>query len=153
MSATAERLLDNRHYKCSAVDEMGDRFPTVDMDRKEEWPQFSANICCSQMALWIKMSLGMELGFYLGDFVLVGDPAPLPITEAEPPKIAAHVYCGQTARWIKIVFGTEVGLRPVDFVLHGTAAPYLKRGGAPNFWSTFIVAKRLHASRCHLVRR
>ena len=25
-------------------------------------PQFMARICCSQMAAWIKMSLGMELG-------------------------------------------------------------------------------------------
>ena len=25
-------------------------------------PQFSAHICCGQMAAWIKMSLGMELG-------------------------------------------------------------------------------------------
>ena len=25
-------------------------------------PQFSAHICCGQMAAWIKMSLGMEVG-------------------------------------------------------------------------------------------
>jgi len=30
------------------------------------------------MAAWIKMSLGMEVGLGLGDFVLDGDPAPLP---------------------------------------------------------------------------
>jgi len=30
------------------------------------------------MAAWIKMSLGMELGLGPGDFVLDGDPAPLP---------------------------------------------------------------------------
>jgi len=41
-------------------------------------PQFSAHICCGQMAAWIKMSLGMELDFGPGDFVLDGDPAPLP---------------------------------------------------------------------------
>ena len=39
-------------------------------------PQFSAHICCGQMAAWIKMSLGMELGLGPGDFVLDGDPAP-----------------------------------------------------------------------------
>ena len=33
-------------------------------------PQFSAHIRCGQMAAWIKMSLGMELGLDLGDFVL-----------------------------------------------------------------------------------
>jgi len=38
-------------------------------------PQFSAHICCGEMAAWIKMPLGMELGFSLGDFVLHGEPA------------------------------------------------------------------------------
>jgi len=31
-----------------------------------------------QMAAWIKMSLGMELGFGPGDFVLDENPAPFP---------------------------------------------------------------------------
>jgi len=61
-------------------------------------PQFSAHICCGQMAAWIKMSLGMELGLGPGDFVLNGDPAPSPQKGAEPPpprkKFSAHVYCG-----------------------------------------------------------
>jgi len=37
--------------------------------------QFSAYICCGQMAAWIKMPLGMKLGLSPGDFVLDGDPA------------------------------------------------------------------------------
>jgi len=37
------------------------------------------------MAAWIKMSLGMELGLGPGDFVLDGDPAPLPKGGVEPP--------------------------------------------------------------------
>ena len=41
-------------------------------------PQFSAHICCGEMAAWIKMPLSMELGLGPGDFVLDGDPAPLP---------------------------------------------------------------------------
>ena len=36
------------------------------------------------MAAWIKMSLGMELGLDLGDFVLDGDPLPLPQKGADP---------------------------------------------------------------------
>ena len=59
-------------------------------------PQFSAHICCGQMAAWIKMSLGMEVGLGPRDFMLDGDPAPLPKTGAEP-QFSAHVYCGQTA--------------------------------------------------------
>jgi len=38
--------------------------------------QFSAHICCGQMAAWIKMPLGMELGLNPGDFVLDRDQAP-----------------------------------------------------------------------------
>ena len=38
--------------------------------RGTEPPQFSAHICCSQMAGWIKMSLSMEVGLSPGDFVL-----------------------------------------------------------------------------------
>jgi len=30
------------------------------------------------MVVWIKMQLSMEVGLGPGDFVLVGDPAPLP---------------------------------------------------------------------------
>jgi len=48
-------------------------------------PQFSAHICCGQMAAWIKMPLSMELGLGPGDFVLDGDPAPLPKKGAESP--------------------------------------------------------------------
>jgi len=49
---------------------------TVPPPPKGHIPQFSAHICCGQMAAWIKMSLGMELGLGPGDFVLNGDPAP-----------------------------------------------------------------------------
>jgi len=50
-------------------------------------PQFSAHICCGQVAAWIKMSLGMELGLDLGDFVLDEDPvAPSP-KGRQTPKI------------------------------------------------------------------
>jgi len=95
-------------------------------------PKFSAHICCGQMAAWIKMSLGIQLGLGPGDFVLDGDPAVLPQTGAEPPpQISAHVYCGQTARWIKMVLGIDVGLIPGDFVLDGDPAPLPKKGAEP----------------------
>jgi len=47
-------------------------------------PQFSAHICCGQMAGWIKMALGREVGLSPSDIVLDGDPAPPPQKEAEP---------------------------------------------------------------------
>ena len=55
------------------------------LPQKGHSPQFSAHICCGQMAAWIKMLLGMELGLSPGDFVLDGDPA-------LRPKFSAHVY-------------------------------------------------------------
>ena len=72
-----------------------------------------------------------------------------------PPKFSAHVYCGQTAGWIKMALGMEVGLGPVHIVLDGDTAPLPKKGSRvpPNFQPIFIVAKRLNASRCHLVWR
>ena len=72
------------------------------------------------------------------------------------PKFPAHVYCGQTAGWIKMALSMEVGLDPVHIVVDGDTAPLPKTGQTPhtkNFRPIFIVAKRLDASRCHLVRR
>ena len=64
------------------------------------------------------MPLGKEEGHGPGDFVLDGDPAPLPKRGAEPPpQFSAHVHCGQTAGWIKMALGTEMGLGPVYIVL------------------------------------
>ena len=47
-------------------------------------PQFSAYICCGEMAAWINMSLGMEVGLVPGDFELDGDPAPPPQKGGSP---------------------------------------------------------------------
>ena len=101
----------------------------------ESPPQVSAHFYCGQTAGYIKMPLGMDVGLSPGDFVLDGDPVPLPKRgRSSPPKFSAHVYCGQTAGWIKMALGMEVGLSPGDFVLDGhpfweTAQ---KWGGAPS---------------------
>jgi len=47
---------------------------------------FSAHICCDQMAAWIKIPLGREIGFGPSDIVLDGRTQfPFPKNEAEPP--------------------------------------------------------------------
>ena len=86
------------------------------------------------MAAWIKMPLGMELCLGPGDFVLDGDPAPLPKKGrgADPPNFSAHVYCVKTAGWIKMVLSVEVVLSPGDFVFDGDPAPSPKRGRSPS---------------------
>ena len=95
-------------------------------------PQFSAHFYCGQTAGCIKVALSMEVGLRPGDFVLNGDPAPLPKKEAEPgggaAQFLAHVYCGQTAGCIKMPLGMEKGLSPGDFVFDGDPAPLPKRG-------------------------
>ena len=51
--------------------------------------------------------------------------------------------------------GMDVGLGPGDFVLDGDTAPLPKKAAEPlpQFWPISVVAKRLDASRCHLVWR
>jgi len=63
---------------------MGTQFPSPEMGRS---PQFSAHICCGQMAGWIKMPLGREVCLSPSDIVLYGDPAPLPQNGLEPPQL------------------------------------------------------------------
>ena len=96
---------------------------------------------------------GMQVGLGPGHIVLDGDSASLPKKGAEPP-FSAHFRCGQTAGCIKTLLGMEVGRSPGDFVLDGDPAPP-KKGAEPlpNFRPISIVAKRLHGSTCHLVRR
>ena len=47
-------------------------------------PQFLAHICCGQMAGWIKIALGMEVGLGLGHIVLDGTQLPSPKREQSP---------------------------------------------------------------------
>ena len=94
------------------------------------------------------MKLGMQVGLGPGH-IDVGLSYP---ERGTVPPISAHVRCSQTAGWIKMPLGMEVVLAPGDFVLDGTQLPLPKKGQAPNFRPTSIVAKRLYASGYHLVR-
>jgi len=82
-------------------------------------------------------------------------PSPPPQKGGGAPKFLADVYCGQTGGWIKMTLGMKVGFGPGDSVLDVDAAPSPQRGWSPvpNFRPISIVAKRLDASRCHLVWR
>jgi len=48
-------------------------------------PQFLADVCCGQTAVWIKMPLGTEVGLGSGHIVLDGDPAPPQKGAQQPP--------------------------------------------------------------------
>ena len=118
-------------------------------------PQFSVNICCGQMAGWIKMPLGTEVGLGPGEFMLDGDPAALPKKGAEPP------IFGPCLLWKNRLVdedGTWHGgrphrLSPGNFVFDGDPAPPHKGAEPPNFWPMSIVAKLLDGSIWHLVWR
>ena len=115
---------------------------------------FLAYVYCGQTAGWIKMPLGLKVGLSPGDSVLDGNPAPPHKGGGAPPQFSAHFYCGQTAGCIKMPLGMEVGLSPRDFVLDGDPVPFPQKGAeppSPNFRPISIVAKRLHASKYHLV--
>jgi len=47
----------------------------VPLPQRGAAPQFSAHICCGQMAGWIKMPLGREVGLSLSNIVLDWDSA------------------------------------------------------------------------------
>jgi len=116
------------------------------LSQKGTAPQFSAHACCGQMAEWIKMPLGKEVG--LGPrphCVRWGSSSLSPKVHSLPFQSSAHACCGETAGWIKMPLGREVGLSP-GHVLDGDPPLPLPRGHSPNFWPMSIVAKRLPIS-------
>ena len=118
-------------------------------------PPLLAHVYCGQTARWIKIPLGTEVDLGPGDIVLDGDPALLRKRHIAP-LFSAHTYCDQTAGRIKIPLGTEVDRGPGDIVLDGGPSPLQKGEGWDSSRPLFgpcIVAKLLHGSRCHLVRR
>jgi len=56
--------------------------------------QFSAHVCCAQMAEWIEMPFGMEVGLGSGHIVQDGDPAPHSQKGGTGPQFSACVCCG-----------------------------------------------------------
>jgi len=92
----------------------------------------------------------MEVGLGPGHSVLDRDPGPPPL-KGQSPQFSAHVCCGRTAGWIKMPLGREVGLETGDIVLDGE--PASQKGAGALLFGPCIVDKRLHGSRCHLVRR
>ena len=123
--------------------------------RKGHSPQFSAHICCGQMAAWIKMSLGMEVGLGPGDFVLDGDPAPLP-KKGEPPILGPCLLWPNS--WVN-QDGTWHGDRPElrRLCVRWGPSPLAKKGAEPppnkKIRLIFIVTTRLDGSRWHLAWR
>jgi len=121
---------------------------------KGQSPQFAAHICCGQMAGWIKMALGTEVGLGPGHSVLDGNPAPLPKKGVQPLifgpfLLSSNCWMHENATW----YGDRPRPRP-HYARWGPSSPmHKKRTEPPNFWPMSVVAKRLDGPRCHLVRR
>ena len=101
----------------------------------------------------MKLVLGMELDLSPGDFVLDGDPDPLPKKGGAPPILCLHLLwpngcMDQDATW----YGGRPRLR--DIVLDGDPPPPILKGHSPqNFRPMSVMAKRLDGLRRHLVQR
>jgi len=109
-------------------------------------PQFSAHICCGQMAGWIEMPVGREIGLGPSDIVSDGNPAARPQERGHSSQIFGPCllwpkgWMDQDATWY------EGRPRPRRHcVTRGPSSPP-KRGTAPNFRPMSIVAKRLPIS-------
>ena len=102
---------------------MGTQLP---LPKKGAEPPIFGPYLCGQMAAWIKMPLGMDVGLDPGDFVLDGDPAPSP-ERGRSPQIFGPCLLWQLTGWIKMALGMEVGLGSGHVVLHGD--PAREKGG------------------------
>jgi len=103
-------------------------------------PQFSVRVNCGQMDGWVKTVLGTGVGLSPGHIVLDWDPAPVPEKRGHRPLLNFQPL------------DLEIGLSPR--VLDGDPAPLPNKWTEPpNFRPMSIVAKQLHGSRCHLLRR
>jgi len=116
-------------------------------------PKFSDHVYCDQTTGWIKMALGMEVGLGPRHIVLDGDPAPLPKKGDSSSIFGPFLLCPNGCMNQE---ATCNGGRPQPIrltVFDVTQPPSQKGAEPPNVRPTSIVAKRLHGSRCHMVRR
>jgi len=120
---------------------MGTQLPLA---QKGADPQFSAHICCCQMARWIKMPLGREVGLGSSDIVLDGDPAP-PIFR--PYLLWPKGWMEQDASW----YGSRPQPKP-RCVRRGPSSPPRRErstAAAPSFRPMSIVVTVAHLSYCY----
>ena len=119
---------------------------------KGQSPQFSAHICCGQMAGRIKMPLGREVSLGPSDIVLDGYPAPSPQKGDRTPSFGPFLLwpnccMHQDATW----YGRRP--RPRPHCARWEPSSPSPKGTTSNFRPISVVAKWLDGPRCHLVGR
>jgi len=120
-------------------------------------PKFSAHVYCGQMAGWMKMVLGMEVGLSPGNFVLDGDTVPFPQKGVEPSSLIFGPFLLWPNGWMHqnaIWYGCWPQPRGLC-VRWRPSLPCPTKGAEPppNFRPISFLPKRLDASRCHSVWR
>jgi len=115
---------------------------------------YVALVYCGQTVGWIKMKLGMQVGFGPGHIVLDGIHLSSPKRWGRRPPIFGlymlwpNDWMDQDATWKG---GKPQPKRHCVRCGHSSRSP--KRGRSPNFRPMSIVAKWLNGSRYHLERR
>jgi len=77
------------------------------LPKKGHSPQFSAHVCCGQIAGWIKMSLDMNLGLGPGHIVLDGDPAPPHFKGMDTPPMFGRCLLWPNGRPSQLLLSTS----------------------------------------------
>jgi len=123
---------------------------------EKKWHRPSSNFrCVYVVAGWIKAALGTEVNLDPGDVVLDGVPAHLGVV----PLKGAHLpVCGPCLLWPNGWMDEDATwyggrTQPRRLCFRWGPSPLPKKVRSPQFSATSIVAKRLHGSTCHLVRR
>jgi len=114
----------------------------------------SAHISCGQMAGFIKMPLGMEVGLSREPRRLCARRGPsLPPKKGAqpPPQFSAHVYCGQRAGCFNMALGMAVSLGPGYIVLYGTQLPSPQRRQMPPIFGPFLLSPNGWMHQAHLL--
>ena len=96
----------------------------------EPLPQFLAHVYCGQMAGWIKMALGTELGLGPGHIVLDGDPAPFSKRGQSPQFWPILLW--PNGGCIKMPLGMELRYVSAQATVLDRDPPILLRGRVPN---------------------
>jgi len=79
------------------IDHDGDPAP---LPQKGAEPPFSAHICRGQVAGWIKMPLGREVGLILSNIVLDWDPSAPPFQKGTEPPSPYFQPISVVAKWL-----------------------------------------------------
>jgi len=118
--------------------------------KRGQSPQFAAHICSGQMAGWITMLLGREVGLSPSDIVLDGDPAPPPQKGSTAPifgpcLLSPDGCMDQDATW----HGARS--RPGHSVRWGPSSPLPKGGRSPQIFGCGQMAGWIKMPLCREV--